>query len=84
MMPRSARIAGAQCLVKLILHGINDRVDRGEDIAVVMTEAAQTYPKWAEEVTMWHERWIDMASPCIEHSVRLMDALQAKRYQFSP
>jgi 2-haloacid dehalogenase len=61
------------------LHGINDRVDRGEDIAVVIAEAAQTYPKWAKEVTMWHERWIDMASPAIEHSVRLMYALQAKK-----
>jgi len=27
---------------------------------------------------MWHDRWIEMATPVIDHSVRLMGALQAK------
>ena len=27
---------------------------------------------------MWHDRWIDLASPAIDHSVRLQRALRAK------
>jgi len=36
------------------------------------------HPAFKAELAIWHDRWLDMASPAIEHSVRLMAALQAR------
>jgi 2-haloacid dehalogenase len=59
------------------LHGMNDRVDMGENFTEVLNRTAQEYPQWHAEITMWHDRWIEMAAPDIPHSARLMAALQA-------
>jgi len=61
------------------LHKMNDRVDRGEHFRDVIYETADQYPEIRDDIRMWHDNWIEMASPAIEHSVRLMRALQAKR-----
>ena len=60
------------------LHGMNERVDRGEHFTETIYATAEEYPDWHAEIRMWHDRWIEMASPVIDHSVRLMNALQAK------
>ncbi len=60
------------------LHAMNDRVDRGESFANVIGETAQATPDWHDEIMLWHDRWLDIAAPAIDHSVRLMAALQAK------
>jgi len=60
------------------LHAMNDRVDRGENFTEVLTRTARAHPKWQQEIDLWHDRWLDMASPSIDHSVRLMEALQAR------
>lgn len=60
------------------LHGMNDRVDRGETFGDVIHETADAFPDWRDEILLWHDRWLDMASPAIPHSVRLMAALQGK------
>ncbi len=60
------------------LHGMNDRVDRGETFRDVIVETAQATPHWHDEIMLWHDRWLDMAAPAIDHSVRLMTALQAR------
>lgn len=60
------------------LHGLNERVDLGENYREVFYAAAQNQPKYGDEIRMWHDRWIEMATPVIPHSVRLMAALQAK------
>ncbi len=60
------------------LHGMNDRVDMGENFTDVIMATADANPDWAMEIRMWHDRWIDLASPAIDRSVRLMKALQAK------
>ena len=59
------------------LHGINDRVDRGENFYDTIVEAAKDNPDWHDEVMMWHDRWIEMATPAIDRSVRLLRALKA-------
>ncbi len=59
------------------LHGINDEVDRGGNFRETIQKAAETYPEWHNEVMMWHDRWIDLTGPTIEHSVRLLRALRA-------
>ena len=60
------------------LHAMNDRVDSGENFTAVLRETAALHPEFKSELDIWHDRWIDMASPAIDHSVRLMRALQAR------
>ena len=60
------------------LHAINERVDLGENFKKLITDAAQSSPAWHDEIMMWHNQWLEMASPAIDQSGRLMAALQAK------
>jgi len=60
------------------LHGMNDKVDMGHPFTETIYATAEQYPDWRDEIRMWHDRWIEMASPAIDHSVRLMKALQTK------
>ncbi|WP_298859273.1 HAD family phosphatase [uncultured Sulfitobacter sp.] len=60
------------------LHAMNDRVDKGESFTRVITETSDAFPQWHAEIWHWHENWLDLASPAIDHSVRLMEALQEK------
>lgn len=60
------------------LHSVNERVDRGENFHEVIPAAAKQHPAWHSEIMMFHDRWIDIASPAIDHSVRLMKALQTR------
>jgi 2-haloacid dehalogenase len=60
------------------LHAMNDRVDSGETFRDVITETAHATPEWHAEIMLWLDRWLDMASPAIDHSVRLMAALQSR------
>ncbi|KHA50677.1 HAD family hydrolase [Sulfitobacter geojensis] len=60
------------------LHAMNDRVDSGETFRDVIIETARATPEWHNEIMLWHDRWLDMASPAIDHSVRLMAALQSR------
>lgn len=60
------------------LHAMNDTVDLGGHFTETIYAAAEANPQWREEIRMWHDNWIELASPAIPHSVRLMQALQAK------
>ncbi|MEM9575509.1 MAG: HAD family phosphatase [Pseudomonadota bacterium] len=60
------------------LLSVNERIDLGADFTDTIYAAAEAHPEWEAEIRMWHDRWIEMASPAIDHSVRLMKALQAK------
>ena len=60
----------------LDLHAMNDRVDQGQNFTEVVTRFAEANPDWGPEVMMWHDRWIEMAAPAIDHSVRLLRALR--------
>ena len=63
------------------LHQMNDRVDQGETFHDVIAETAANYPEWSDEVMIWHDRWIEMAAPVIDHSVRLLRALRRAEHQ---
>ncbi|MBV7408304.1 HAD family phosphatase [Maritimibacter sp. DP1N21-5] len=58
------------------LHGMNERFDRGEPFRAVVEETAARHPEWREEILMWHDRWLDLTLPVIDHSVRLLRALR--------
>ena len=60
------------------LHGMNDRVDRGANWQEMVAEKAAEHPEFEREIKLWHSNWLDMASPAIDHSVRLLRALRAK------
>lgn len=59
------------------LHGMNELVDRGEDFRATIYDWAEKYPHWRDEIRMWHDSWIKLARPAIDHSVRLLRALRA-------
>ncbi len=75
LMPRSTREA---LFARADLHGMNDRVDRGEPWRETIYATAAKHPEDAHLIRLWHDRWIEMASPLIAHSWRLLRALRAK------
>ena len=74
------RVLGAarrqEMFAALDLHGMNDGVDRGDEFRATVTAFAEANPDWADEILMWHDNWVEMASPAIDHSVRLLRALR--------
>ncbi|XDA98545.1 HAD family phosphatase [Sulfitobacter sp. LCG007] len=60
------------------LHGMNDNVDLGGHFTETVYGMAEANPEWESEIRIWHDRWIEMAAPAIDHSVRLMRALRSR------
>ncbi len=60
------------------IHAMNLEVDRGADFLGSVQALARAHPDWHDEVMVWHDQWIQLASPAIDHSVRLMQALQRR------
>lgn len=60
------------------LYGMNDNVDRGSNFVEEVAALAARHPEWHDEILMWNTNWLEMASPTIDHSVRLLRALRAK------
>lgn len=60
------------------VEDMNLRVDRGHPFRETVHAHAEAVPEWGDEIRMWHHRWLEMASPAIDRSVRLIAALQAR------
>lgn len=60
------------------LHGMNLLVDEGALFRETIYDWAERYPEWGDEIRMWYDRWIELASPRIEGSIALQRALRAK------
>jgi 2-haloacid dehalogenase len=60
------------------LAGMNDAIDMGAPFKETIYGVADQNPDWRDEIRLWHDRWIEMASPAIDHTVRLQRALRAK------
>ncbi|WP_298570683.1 HAD family phosphatase [uncultured Aliiroseovarius sp.] len=60
------------------LHAMNDRVDRGEGFRQIIYDTAEAYPEFRAEIQLWHDRWLDMAQPAIDLSVKTLRALKAR------
>ena len=60
------------------LHGMNERVDRGEDFHDEVYALAERYPHWRDAIRHWHDHWIELASPEIPKSVALLRSLRAR------
>ena len=55
---------------------MNDRVDAGAVFTDAIDDMITQFPDWTDELALWRDRWIEMASPAIDHSVRLLRALR--------
>ncbi len=60
------------------LHHMNDLIDRGAGFRETIYDWAANHPAWRDEVRMWHDRWIELASPRIEGSIALLRVLRGK------
>lgn len=60
------------------LHGVNLAIDGGAPFRDSIMALADRHPDWSREIRWWHDRWIELARPAIDHSVRLMRALRAR------
>lgn len=59
------------------LHMMNEVVDLGAPLHDTVYSHAQKHPEHAEDIRLWSDRWIEMASPAIDWSVSLMANLQS-------
>ena len=60
------------------LHGMNDVVDSGGPFKETIYAWAEKYPEFRAEIRMWHDHWIEMATPAIDLSWASLRALQTK------
>lgn len=60
------------------LHGMNEIVDAGGLFRETIHDWARRHPEWGDEIRMWYDRWIELASPRIEGSIALLRALRAR------
>jgi len=58
------------------LTGMNGQIDLGGPFRETVYDLADRTPAWAEQIRWWHDRWIGLASPRIDHSVALLRALR--------
>ena len=63
------------------LHAVNEKIDSGSPFRETIYAAADALPEYAPEIRMWHDHWLDMASPAIDHSARLLGALRKRGVQ---
>lgn len=61
------------------LHAMNAQIDLGADWRSTVYDCAEAHPDHADAIRMWHDRWLEMASPAIDHSVRLLRALRRRK-----
>ena len=54
----------------------NTAIDLGEPFPDTIIKLVDQHPDWTAEITLWHTRWLDMVSPEITRSVRLLRALR--------
>ncbi|MDO6731518.1 HAD family phosphatase [Marinovum sp. 2_MG-2023] len=75
---RIGRARREQLFAEVPLEEMNLGVDRGDDFAQAVADLAKLHPAWAAEITLWHDDWIDMASPAIDRSVRSLRSLRSR------
>lgn len=60
------------------LYAMNDGIDRGDDFRGAVYALADRHPEFADAIRLWHDRWVEMASPEFPASVHLLHALKAR------
>ena len=60
------------------LHAMNQLIDEGADFRAAVYALADRHPEFGAEIRDWHDNWIELASPSIDHSQRLFRALKSR------
>lgn len=60
------------------LATMNEGVDLGAPFRQSVEALARAHPEQADAIMLWHDCWLDMATPAIDGSVRLLRALRAR------
>lgn len=60
------------------MYRMNALVDDGAPFRATVHEWADRNPQWSAEIRLWHDRWIEMASPRIDGSIALLRALRVR------
>jgi 2-haloacid dehalogenase len=69
--------ARARLFAEVPLEAANLEIDRGVPFRATIYDLADAHPGWADAIRLWHDRWLEMASPAIDDSVALLRRLQA-------
>jgi len=72
------RSARERLFATVDLHAMNDRIDRGAPFRDTVYQVAQDYPEYESLIRLWHDRWIEMASPPIDASWQIVRDLRAR------
>lgn len=60
------------------VYDLMNRIDAGAHFHDTISEAAETTPDWADELAILRDEWAELATPSIDHSVRLLKALKSR------
>ncbi|MCM2562781.1 HAD-IA family hydrolase [Lutimaribacter sp. EGI FJ00015] len=72
------RDARKRLFAEVPIESANLSVDRGEPFRETIYGLAAEHPEWADAIRLWHDRWLEMASPAKDDTVALMRALQSR------
>ena len=70
--------ARARLFAAVDLHEMNLKIDAGAPFRATVFDTADRHPEWAEQIRWWHDRWIEIVEPRIEHSIALLRALRRR------
>jgi 2-haloacid dehalogenase len=57
---------------------MNLDIDAGAPFRATIYDTADRFPEWRDQIRWWHDRWIEIAAPRIEHSISLLRALRRR------
>ena len=60
------------------LDGMNKRVDLGAPFRETVYAEADKHPEHGDLVRMWHDRWIEMATPFLDDTLAILRAIKAR------
>ena len=60
------------------LDTMNISMDRGAPFKETVHQTAAAHPEFTDDILLWHDRWIEMFTPVLHHSVHLLHTLRRK------
>ena len=68
--------ARARFMAEVPIEAANLDIDRGAPFRATLDALAEDHPAWADAIRLWHDNWLDIASPALEDSVALLHRLR--------
>ncbi len=67
-----------QLFDRVDIDAMNTSMDRGAPFRETVYRTAEAHPEFADEIRLWHDRWIEMFRPVHRRSVHLLRALRSR------